>query len=114
MKRIGWSAYLFCALFVFGSSLAAQPLPKVQLRPVFPALTLEHPEWMAEAPDGSGRFFIVEQGGRIVMAGKGTDGGNTNEFLNIADRHPATSYEEGLLSVAFHPDFRNNGLCYIY
>ncbi len=114
MKRIYRSASRFCALFVFAGALVAQPLPKVQLRPVFPALTMDHLVWMSEAPDGSGRFFIVEQAGRIVIAGKGTDGSQTNEFLNIADREPAAAYEEGLLSIAFHPEFKSNGLCYIY
>jgi len=116
MKRICRSAYIiFCALFVFGGAPAAQPLPKVRLRPAFPALTnMDHLVWMSEAPDGSGRFFIVEQDGRIVIAGKGTDGSKTNEFLNIVDRGPAAAYEEGLLSIAFHPDFKSNGLCYIY
>ena len=119
MKLIGRSSWaisclIFCALFVFGRALAAQPLPKVRLRPAFPALTMDHLVWMSEAPDGSGRFFIVAQDGRIVIAGKGTDGSKTNEFLNIVDRQPAAAYEEGLLSLAFHPDFKSNGLCYIY
>jgi glucose/arabinose dehydrogenase len=101
-------------LFTFGGTLAAPSLPKVQLRPTFPALTLDRPLWMSEAPDDSGRFFIVEQAGRIVIAGKGTDGGKTGEFLNIVDRHPFVENEEGLLSMAFHPGFKSNGLCYIY
>jgi glucose/arabinose dehydrogenase len=115
MKHIYCSACLVSALFVFAGALPAQPLPKVQLRPVFPALTtLEHPIWMSEAPDGSGRLFIVDQVGRIVIVSKGTDGNKTNEFLNIIDRQPNSAYEEGLLSIAFHPDFKSNGLFYIY
>ena len=115
MKFICRSAYIFCALFALGGALSAQPLPNVKLRPFFPALTnMDHLVWMSEAPDGSGRFFIVEQAGRIVIAGKGTDGGKTNEFLNIVDREPAAAYEEGLLSIAFHPDFKSNGIFYIY
>jgi len=114
MKRIFQSACIFNALFVLGGALAAQPLPKVQLHPVFPALTLEHPVWMSEAPDGSDRFFIVDQVGRIVIADKGTDGSKTNEFLNIVDRHPNSAYEQGLISISFHPGFATNGLFYIY
>jgi glucose/arabinose dehydrogenase len=114
MKRFYRSAYIFCALFVLGGVLAAQPLPKVKLLPVFPALILDRTLWMSEAPDGSGRFFIVGQGGQIVIAGKGTDGSKTNEFLNIADRHPSPAYEQGLISIAFHPNFKSNGLFYIY
>jgi len=92
----------------------AQPLPKVQLQSAFPALKMDRPVWMSEAPDGSGRFFIVEQGGRILVVAKGSDGSKTNEFLNITDRDPAPTYEQGLLSIALHPGFKSNGLCYIY
>ena len=117
MKRIYKTAYgifVCLALLAFGGALGAQPLPTVKLRPVFPALTMDRPVWMSEAPDGSGRFFIVAQEGRIVIARKGTDGAQSNEFLNIVDREPSTAYEEGLLSIAFHPDFKSNGLCYVY
>jgi glucose/arabinose dehydrogenase len=114
MKNICRSASIMCALLAFGSLLGAQPLPKVQLRPVFPALTLDRPVWMSEAPDGSGRFFIVQQAGQIVIAVKGTDGSKSNDFLNITDRNPAPTYEQGLLSLAFHPGFKTNSLCYIY
>src|SRR5471032_2914064 len=69
---------------------------------------------MAEAPDGSGRFFIVAQSGRILIVKKGSDGGGAKEFLNIEDRHPYFNNEDGLLSVAFHPGFKTNGLFYIY
>jgi len=101
-------------VFGLGHSLAAQPLPKVKMTKIFPALTLDLPVWMTETPDDSGRFFIVEQWGRIFAVGKDTDGSTHNEFLNIVKRNPHAAYEEGLLSIAFHPGFATNGLCYIY
>ena len=69
---------------------------------------------MEEAPDGSGRFFILEQDGRIVVVTDGTDGSAAQEFLNITNRHPHTAVEDGLLGLAFHPGFRTNRLFYIY
>ena len=92
----------------------AQPLPKIALQPVFPNLQDDRPMWMSEAPDGSGRFFIVCQAGRILVVKKGSDGGGAKEFLNIEDRHPFFQNEDGLLSIAFHPGFKTNGLFYIY
>lgn len=94
--------------------MAAQTLPKVKMTRILPELTLDQPVWMTEAPDGSGRLFIVEQRGRILVAGKGTDGSKHAEFLNIVKRNPHAAYEEGLLSLAFHPGFATNGLCYTY
>jgi len=89
-------------------------LPKVDLRLVFPELTVDRPLWMEEAPDGSQRMFIVEQQGRVVIVGKNSDGKGPKEFLNIVDRKPLVENEEGLLGFAFHPKFKDNGLFYVF
>jgi glucose/arabinose dehydrogenase len=103
-----------CVLGVLVEPLCAAPLPKIEMRPIFPALTLKRTLWMSEAPDGSGRLFIVQQDGRILIVRKGTDGSQPKEFLNIVDRKPFVDNEEGLLSIAFHPGFKTNGQFYIY
>jgi glucose/arabinose dehydrogenase len=69
---------------------------------------------MEEAPDGSSRFFILEQDGRILVVTNGTDGSAAKEFLNLTNRRPHTGVEDGLLGLAFHPRFQTNGLLYIY
>jgi glucose/arabinose dehydrogenase len=94
--------------------MAEAALPKVGLREVFPALTVDRPMWLAQAPDGSDRMFIVEQRGRIIIVRKGGDGADAKEFLNIEDRKPLVENEEGLLGLAFHPGFKTNSLFYIY
>ncbi|HEY5298370.1 MAG TPA: PQQ-dependent sugar dehydrogenase [Verrucomicrobiae bacterium] len=104
-------AQIFCLLATFA---AARPLPKIELQPAFPNLQIERPVWMSEAPDGSGRFFVVGQAGKILIVKKGSDGSGAKEFLNIEDRHPYFQNEDGLLSLAFHPGFKTNGLFYIY
>lgn len=100
----------------------AQSLPAIKLQPVFPKLqgmsSLEdkRPVWMSEAPDGSGRMFIVYQPGIILIVKKGADGSEAKEFLNIEDRKPQADNENecGLLSLAFHPGFVTNKLFYVY
>jgi glucose/arabinose dehydrogenase len=99
-------------LFVFCLNTLSQPLPKVQLSPVFTNLTCSFPVRMEEASDDSHRFFIVEQDGRILIVRRGTT--NVDEFLNITNRQPHATYEQGLLSLAFHPHFKSNALVYIY
>jgi glucose/arabinose dehydrogenase len=93
---------------VLGVIAARAELPSVALHPVFPKLIVERPLWMEEAPDGSGRFFVVEQQGRVLLVRKGTDGASSKEFLNIVDRKPFVENEEGLLGFACHPQFGQN------
>jgi len=111
IKRIFLLAQMSCLLAV---AAVAQPLPKVELRPVFPNLKSERPVWMGEAPDGSHRMFVVYQPGKILVVKKGSDGGDAKEFFNIEDRRPNFDNEDGLLSIAFHPGFTTNGLFYVY
>ena len=103
-----------CLLALTAGFTGAQPLPKIEIRPAFTGLSQERKIWMSEAPDGSGRLFFVEQTGRILIVRKGADGSNAKEFLNIVDRKPFVDNEEGLLSLAFHPGFKTNGLFYVY
>lgn len=71
---------------------------------------LTQPLFMTYAPDGSGRMFIVEQGGkvRILRDGKLLDGA----FLDLS-RQISCCGERGLLGLAFHPDYRRNGLFFV-
>jgi glucose/arabinose dehydrogenase len=118
---------IVCVLMLFALPIGAQTLPQIRLEPVFPRLDMPprpdwlidaihavRPVWISEAPDGSGRLFVVIQTGRILVVKKGSDGADAKEFLNIEDRQPAFENEDGLLGLAFHPDFKKNGLLYIY
>jgi glucose/arabinose dehydrogenase len=95
-----------------GVSSAPAALPTIELRDAFPGVKWDRPLWMSEAPDGSRRFFVVEQQGRILIARPGET--NLTEFLNIVNRKPYDSNEEGLLGLAFHPQFKTNHLLYVY
>ncbi len=61
---------------------------------------------------GDERLFIVEKEGRIQIL---RPGGQVNEepFLDIAGRVNANGGERGLLGLAFHPDYANNGYFYV-
>ena len=96
------------------ATAVAQPLPKIELREVFPAAKFNLPLWLEEANDGSDRCFILEQEGRIRTVKPGTEGSVTKEFLNIVERKPLVEFEEGLLGFALHPRFKSNQLCYVF
>ncbi len=61
---------------------------------------------MTHTNDGSGRLFVVEQPGRIRVIKNGTL--RAQPFLNITDRVDFGG-ERGLLGLAFHPAYRQNG-----
>lgn len=63
------------------------------------------------APTGDAeRLFVVEQGGRIVIVRNGAELGAP--FLDIASLTNSGD-ERGLLSLAFHPSFAQNGYFYV-
>ena len=71
---------------------------------------LEMPVQITNAGDGSGRLFVVEQKGRIRVI---SDGGLlATPFLDISDQ-VACCGEQGLLSVAFPPDYSNKHYFYV-
>lgn len=73
---------------------------------------LQSPIGIANAGDGSGRLFIIEQAGTIRIAEQGKRLLAT-PFLNIQDRVGANGSERGLLGLAFHPQYKQNGYFYV-
>ena len=62
-------------------------------------------------PDGSGRLFIIEKAGRIRII---ENEQLLNEpFLDITDRVGSRGNEQGLLGLAFHPQYEENGWFYV-
>jgi glucose/arabinose dehydrogenase len=102
------------AMILFAPPAAAAAWPKVGLQDAFPGLRIDRPLWLSEVPDGSGRFLIVEQAGRVLLARPGSADRDTKVFLSIVDRNPFVENEEGLLGLALHPGFPTNGLLYVY
>ncbi len=71
---------------------------------------LTQPLFIANAGDGSGRLFIVERAGRIRLFVNGQL--SSIPFLDIHSIVNSESGEQGLLSLAFHPDYETNGQFY--
>jgi len=65
----------------------------------------------ATAPKADvGRLFVVEKGGRIWLLNLSS--GARSSFLDLRSLVSTVS-EQGLLGLAFHPDFADNGLFYV-
>lgn len=84
--------------------------PAIQLVKV--AEGLADPVNVAAPADGSGRLFVVERVGRIRIV---QDGELLPEpFLDIKEIVKYDYLEQGLLGLAFHPDYAANGRFFVY
>lgn len=82
--------------------------PTIRLESV--ATGLDQPIGLFHAGDGSGRLFVIEQEGTIRILQNGAVG--ETPFLDIRDRVTAGG-EKGLLGLAFHPRFEENGRFFV-
>jgi glucose/arabinose dehydrogenase len=71
---------------------------------------IDSPTDIQNARDGSGRLFFVQQTGQIMVWKNDVE--PPTEFLDISSLVLAGG-EQGLLGLAFHPDYRNNGFFYV-
>lgn len=89
--------------------------------PGFPAATsaawkpvvagLVRPVGVAHAGDGTQRLFIIEQPGRILIVKDGSL--LPTPFLDIRERVDSSGNEQGLLGLAFSPNYVENGYFYV-
>jgi glucose/arabinose dehydrogenase len=89
-------------------------LPDIRLVPAFPRLTFIRPVWLGAAPDETNRLFVIEQPGRILSFENRNDVEETSVFLDISERVFMGHNEEGLLALAFHPQYADNGRFYVW
>ena len=71
------------------------------------------PIGMANAHDGTGRLFIVERRGVIRIFNTSTQSMVVEPYLDIQDIVDDAGSEQGLLGLAFHPDFSSNQFFYV-
>jgi len=71
----------------------------------------QRPVFLTHAPNDANRLFIVEQAGRIRTIPTG--GGAPTTFLDITALVQDAGNEQGLLGLAFHPDFNTNKCLYV-
>jgi len=96
----------FCAYFLISTCIYAQP--DVVLTTF--ATGFDRPVDISHA--GDSRLFITEQDGKIFIVD--TNGTTlSTPFLDIDARVRSTGNEQGLLGLAFHPNYANNGYFYV-
>ena len=93
-------------------SMAQDP---VTFEPAYPNLTFNFPAEIQNAADGSNRMFVVEQSGKIKVFQNDAATTSQKTFLDVSNIISfSTGQEIGLLGLAFHPNYTQNGLFFIY
>ena len=82
----------------------------ISLQPYITGLTF--PVFLTNAHDGTGRLFVIQKAGTILVYQPGSSVGT--QFLNITSRVRSVENERGLLGLAFHPNFATNGRFFVY
>jgi glucose/arabinose dehydrogenase len=72
---------------------------------------LHKPTSIVQPSDGTGRLFITEQTGAIRIVSDGQL--FTQPFLDVTALLTSKELEQGLLDIAFHPNYASNGLFFI-
>ena len=98
-------AAIACARLAHGAPSASPPAIAAERV----AQGLDRPLYVT-APSGDARLFVVEQTGRVRIVRGGRV--NPRPFLDLSGQVSHGS-EQGLLSIAFHPRYRENGFVYV-
>lgn len=104
-------ASLAAPLAAQDSSVTTPPDP-TQYRLVEVATGLTRPLYLTHAGDGSGRMFVLEQAGRVWIVRDGLV--EPVPFMDISPLVSTSANERGLLGLAFHPDYAENGVFYVH
>ena len=81
----------------------------LELEPVVAGL--DEPLFVTHAGDGSGDIYVVEKSGVVKVVRKGAARGAP--FLDISARVRSSAFEQGLLGLAFHPNYTSNGYLFV-
>lgn len=99
-------------LFILPSCSENETNAQTNTVAAFPNLSFDSPTDIQQPGDGTDRLFVLEQPGRINVFPNNSDVQSADLFLDIEDQ-VLYGGEQGLLGLAFHPDYESNGYFYI-
>ncbi|MBE0662155.1 MAG: PQQ-dependent sugar dehydrogenase [Bacteroidales bacterium] len=109
MKSLFQSLLITPIIFFLHSGIMAQ---SVITQTPFPGVSVPLILGLEHAGDQSGYLYPVSQQGRIYRFDKNSSNPTAEIWLDITDRL-VSGGERGLLGLAFHPDFADNGRFYV-
>ena len=69
---------------------------------------------MVAAPGDDTRLFVCVRDGRILVLNRKTQLWNDDPFLDISDQITTQYGEQGMLGLAFHPEYQDNGRFFVW
>jgi len=106
-RLVGTSA----ADVIYGYDPAAGSPPTMAAKAIVSGL--DNPLYVTSPPNGSDHLFILEKGGRVKVYHTGTGQPLSAPFLDVSSQI-VTSGEQGLLGLAFAPDYATSRKFYVY
>jgi len=100
---------MFISCFFVSDLIKAQ----TELEIAFPNLSFVRPVDLQYPDDNTNRLFVVEQQGVIYVFENNEKADQKKIFLDIIEQVNDSGNEEGLLGLAFHPDYQNNGYFFV-
>lgn len=100
------------SLLLLGLLLAGTPLQatELSLRPMFEGKIFDQPVFMLQPPGEERVWFVVEKGGKVYRI---RNDGLPRLAIDLGKQVEAGPMEAGLLGMAFHPRFADNGLVFL-
>jgi glucose/arabinose dehydrogenase len=89
------------------------PTVSVQVERAFPDLSFQEMTNLVQPDDTGDLMFVTEQRG-VIYSFSASNPQEADVFLDITDRVNRGGNEEGLLGLAFDPDYQGNGYFYVY
>ncbi|WP_337173824.1 PQQ-dependent sugar dehydrogenase [Paludisphaera sp.] len=96
---------------------AAQPaeLPKVDTQVAYPNLKFDRPVALDYPREDPGRYYVAEQHQAKIWSFPASPRDTSEKVLFLELPHPINrGNEEGLLGLAFHPNYKENGEFFVY
>ncbi len=89
------------------------PGQSLSVKDAFPHLDFNQPLFLTHSGDHSNRIFVVQQDGIIHVFPNDSSVTSAKVFLDVSKRLSSSQGEEGLLGLAFPPDFQTSRVFYI-
>lgn len=91
----------------------AEAEPVLTTERAFPNLSFSSAVFLTSAPDGRDEIYVVEKAGVVRVFENDPAASTSRVFVDLRDRVSASANEMGLLGLAFHPRYAQNGYVYV-